>query len=315
MRTLVAKALAAKALLDVVGVFGARTVRFASLAGLAVFCIVALSAAHLFATEDIHSSDVNGQTLTAPEVSQQTKPGGETIIAKLDQAKLDQAKLDHVNLAQAATASLAKAGSTPRHLATMLAPVLAKAPPRDEEPNLAGLSEIPPELIWNRWPNDKKRAKPKAFAEFSKAREQLPWDAVEPVPFAPLKPTPVAARAGGAKPVAASLTPLRLPDSSDVGGWLKAKVTEIKGADRSRPLYHFELWLEPPAAMKRRLVGVAYDFSTPAIRPQSQASSDRTSGFRVSAGGLACADEIEMMLRFDDGSVHKVAVDGCKLLN
>jgi len=297
MRTLLAKALAAKALLDLVGVFGARTVRFASLASLAVFCIVALSAAHLFATEDIHSSDVNGQTLTAPEVSQQTKPGGETIIAKLDQAKLDQAKLDQVNLAQAATASL------------------AKAPPHDEEPNLVGLSEIPPELIWNRSPNDKKRAKPKAFAEFSKAREQLPWDAVEPVPFAPLKPTPVAARAGGAKPVAASLTPLRLPDRSDVGGWLKAKVTEIKGADRNRPLYHFELWLEPPAAMKRRLVGVAYDFSTPAIRPQSQASSDRTSGFRVSAGGLACADEIEMTLRFDDGSVHKVAVDGCKLLS
>ena len=297
MRKLVAKALAAKALLDLVGVFGARTVRFASLASLAVFCIVALSAAHLFATEDIHSSDVNGQTLTAPEVSQQTKPGGETIIAKLDQAKLDQAKLDQVNLAQAATASL------------------AKAPPRDEEPNLAGLSEIPPELIWNRSPNDKKRAKPKAFAEFSKAREQLPWDAVEPVPFAPLKPAPVAARAGGAKPVVASPTPLRLPDSTDVEGWLKAKVTEIKGADRSRPLYHFELWLEPPAAMKRRLVGVAYNFSTPAIRPQSQASSDRTSGFRVSAGGLACADEIEMTLRFDNGSVHKVVVDGCKLLS
>lgn len=315
MRTLVAKALAAMALLDVVGVFGARTIRFASLAGLAVFCIVALSAAHLFATEDIHSSDVNGQTLTAPEVSQQTKPGGETVIAKLDQAKLDQAKLDQVNFAPAATASLAKAGSAPRHLATMLAPVLAKAPPRDEEPNLAGLSEIPPELIWNRSPNDKKKATPSAFAEFSKAREQLPWGAVEPVPFAPLKPAPVAARAGGAKPVVASPTPLRLPNSTDVEGWLKAKVTEIKGADRSRPLYHFELWLEPPAAMKRRLVGVAYNFSTPAIRPQSQASSDRTSGFRVSAGGLACADEIEMTLRFDDGSLHKVAVDGCKLLS
>ena len=115
--------------------------------------------------------------------------------------------------------------------------------------------------------------------------------------------------------VVASPTPLRLPDSTDVEGWLKAKVTEIKGADRNRPLYHFELWLEPPAAMKRRLVGVAYDFSTPAIRPQSQASSDRTSGFRVSAGGLACADEIEMTLRFDNGSVHKVVVDGCKLLS
>ena len=62
-------------------------------------------------------------------------------------------------------------------------------------------------------------------------------------------------------------------------------------------------------------IALAHLGGTPAIRPQSQASSDRTSGFRVSAGGLACADEIEMMLRFDDGSVHKVAVDGCKLLN
>ncbi len=161
----------------------------------------------------------------------------------------------------------------------------------------------------------KKEANPKAFAAFSGPREELPWDAVEPVPFAPLSPTPTAASADGAKPAAAARQPLHLPDDGDVGGWLKAKVTEIKGAARSRPFYHFELWLEPPAAMKQRLVGVAYDFNTPAIRPQSQASSNRASGFRISAGGLACADEIEMTLRFDDGSVHKVAVDGCKLLS
>lgn len=315
MRTVVAKAFAAhaiaakaiadKTLLNVVGVFGARKIRVASLAGLAVFAVAASSAAHLLATDDIHSAYANAETQTASEVGQQTKSGGQTVIAKLDQAKL----------AQAETASPTKAGSAPRHMAAMLAPVLPKEPAQDEEPNLQGLSEIPPELIWNRSANDKKKAKPKAFAAFSAGREQLPWDAVEPVPFAPLKPTPVAARVGGAKPTAASLQPLRLPDSSDIGGWLKAKVTEIKGASRSRPLYHFELWLEPPAAMKRRLVGVAYDFNTPAIRPQSQASSDRTSGFRVSAGGLACADEIKMTLRFDDGSVHKVAVDGCKLLS
>jgi hypothetical protein len=292
------KAVAAKSWLNVASVFGARNIRVASLAGLAVFGGVALSAAHLFATEDIHSSGANDKTQTKvqagqqPKASQQTKPGGETVIAKLDQAEV---------------------GSASRHLATMLAPVLPKKPMQDEEPNLAGLSEIPPELIWNLSTNDKKEAKPKAFAEFSKGREQLPWDAVEPIPFAPLKATPVAARTDGTKPTA--LQPVRLPNSGDVGGWLKAKVTEIKGTSRSRPLYHFELWLEPPAAMKQRLVGVAYDFSTPAIRPQSQASSDRTSGFRISAGGLACADEIKMTLRFDDGSVHKVAVDGCKLLS
>ena len=296
---IVAKAIADKTLLKGARVFGARTIRVASLAGLAVFGVVALSAAHLFATEDIHSSEANGAAQAEAQSSQQTIAGGETVIAKLDQAKLAKAK----------TASVA----APRHMAMMLAPALPETPTQDEEPNLQGLSEIPPELIWNRSHNDKKEAKPKAFAEFSKGREQLPWDAVEPVPFAPLKATPVAARSGGAKPTAASLQPLRLPDSDDVAGWLKSKVTEIKGAARSRPLFHFELWLEPPAAMKQRLVGVAYDFSSPAIRPRSQASSDRANGFRISAGGLACADEIKMTLRFDDGSVHKVAVDGCTL--
>jgi hypothetical protein len=294
----VMRTFAAKAMLGVAGVFSARTIRLGSLAGLAAFGIV--FASHLFATEERNSPDERAQA--KPGVSQQAKPGGETVIAKLDQAKL------------AETPTLAKPVAAPRHMAMMLAPALPKIPPQDEEPNLEGLNEIPPELIWNRPPR-KKEANPKAFAAFSGPREELPWDAVEPVPFAPLSPTPTAASADGAKPAAAARQPLHLPDDGDVGGWLKAKVTEIKGAARSRPFYHFELWLEPPAAMKQRLVGVAYDFNTPAIRPQSQASSNRASGFRISAGGLACADEIEMTLRFDDGSVHKVAVDGCKLLS
>jgi hypothetical protein len=67
--------------------------------------------------------------------------------------------------------------------------------------------------------------------------------------------------------------------------------------------------------VKARLVGVSYDFNSPAIRPQSQSSSDRGSGFRISAGGLACADEIVVTLRFDDGRVETAAVDGCKLLS
>jgi len=102
---------------------------------------------------------------------------------------------------------------------------------------------------------------------------------------------------------------------ADVGAWVKSKVTEIKGADRQRPLYHFELWLDPPAAVRRRLVGVTYDFSTPAILPQTQASSDQASGFRISAGGLACADKVTLTLRFDDGRTQKVSLDGCKLFS
>ena len=291
---------AAKAMPGAVSLFGIRAIRLASLAGLIVLGIVSLFAAHLLGTEEMPRLDESGQAQAKPQASHQVKPSGETVIAKLGQAEI---------------ASPANPVSMPRQLATMLPPALPEAPPRDEEPNLEGLSEIPKELIWNRPPDKKKKAEPKAFAAFSKAREVLPWDAVEPVPFAPLTPAPLPAPADGAKPAAALQQSTGLPDSGQVGAWLKAKVTEIKGADRSRPLYHFELWLEPPAVVKQRLVGVAYAFSTPAIRPQAQDSSDKTSGFRISAGGLACADEITVTLRFDDGSVQKIAVDGCKLLS
>jgi hypothetical protein len=243
------------------------------------------------------------------EATTQTIPGGETVIAKLA----------HTGTAgEAETQVEARTmRDEPTSLSGLLAMALAPAPVTtlaNEEPNLEGLSEIPRELIWNR-PQDEDKAKPKAFAAFSKAREQLPWDTVEPVPFSPLPETaPSPVQAKGMQQAAAPRQPLDLPDGGQVAGWVKSKVTEIKGAERSRPLYHFELWLEPPAEVKRRLVGVSYAFSTPAIRPQSQASSDQASGFRISAGGLACADEITLTLRFDDGRSQKVAVDGCKLL-
>jgi len=88
------KAVAAKSWLNVASVFGARNIRVASLAGLAVFGGVALSAAHLFATEDIHSSGANDKTQTKvqagqqPKASQQTKPGGETVIPSSTRQKL-----------------------------------------------------------------------------------------------------------------------------------------------------------------------------------------------------------------------------------
>jgi hypothetical protein len=198
-------------------------------------------------------------------------------------------------------------------MAMALAPMISAEPARTKEPTLEGLSEIPRELIWNRSPQEEEKERPKAFGALSKASEVLPWDAVKPVPFSPLPDAPM--EAAEAKPTTAPREPLTLPDGGQVEAWVKTKVTEIKGADRSRPLYHFQLWLEPPADVKRRLVGVAYDFSTPAIRPKTQASSDQASGFRVSAGGLACADKITVTLRFDDGRSQKVAIDGCKLLS
>jgi hypothetical protein len=229
--------------------------------------------------------------------------GGETTVAKY--ARADQPGWAGLNEA--------KPTSPNRLLAMALTPMISSEPARNKEPTLQGLSEIPRDLIWNRPPEEQEKERPKAFGVLSKASEALPWDAVEPVPFSPLADAPV--KTAAAKPTAAPREPLALPDSGKVEAWVKTKITEIKGADRTRPLYHFQLWLEPPADVKRRLVGVTYDFSTPAVRPQMQASSDQSTGFRINAGGLACADKITVTLRFDDGRSQKVAIDGCKLLS
>lgn len=243
--------------------------------------------------------------------SPETRPGteaernAETVIAKFAEGETQTNSL----FAEPTPAS--------KLLSMALVPAPALTPQSDEEPNLAGLNEIPKELIWNR-PEKKgdRRGARVSFAAGSRTQDQLPWDAVEPVPFSALSTAEAADQAQGTKTtkVAEARPPIRL-SGTEVGNWLKAKVTEIKGADRSRALYHFELWLEPPSAIKRRLVGVSYAFSSPAIRPRSQASSDRGSGFRISAGGLACADEIIVTLRFDDGRVETASVDGCELLS
>lgn len=225
---------------------------------------------------------------------------------------------DTDKLAVASTADGFEPTSASRLLSTALAPALPETGPRpDAEPNLKGLSEIPWELLWNRPPPKEDEDKSKRVAAFSGVSENLPWDAVEPIHFTPLGPRtntedahPEPNKARLAPPIA-----LALPAGGEVKQWIKSKVTEIKGSERSRPLYHFELWLEPPANVKQRLVEVSYAFSSPAIRPQVQASHDKANGFRISAGGLACADEVTLTLRFDDGRSHTVAFDGCKLLN
>jgi hypothetical protein len=201
------------------------------------------------------------------------------------------------------------------------APAISKSTSTDEaaeaasppagEPRLDGLAEIPLKE-WDR--DEAESAEPQAFGENSKAREVLPWDAVEPVPFAAA--TPVAAPAQSPAPEApqATTAPAPLPASGDVEAWVKAKATEVKSDDRARPLYHFEFWLEPPEEVKRRLVAVAYEFNTPAVMPQAQMSSEQKTGFRVSAGGLTCADKVTVTLKFKDGQSQQVAVDGCRLL-
>lgn len=180
------------------------------------------------------------------------------------------------------------------------------------EKRLEGLSEIPLKP-WD--PDEEEPAEegPKAEAGASQAREELPWDAVEPVPFDSATPAPSQGRPPAQTPPPGPLA--ALPAGSEVAAWVKAKATKVKGQDRARPLYHFEFWLEPPQEVTQRLASVAYEFNTPAVMPQSQVSREQRTGFRVSAGGLVCADKVTVTLRFKDGRSQRVEVDGCKLLS
>jgi hypothetical protein len=49
--------------------------------------------------------------------------------------------------------------------------------------------------------------------------------------------------------------------------------------------------------------------------PQALVSSEKKTGFRVSAGGLTCADKVTVTLKFNDGQSQQVAVDGCRLVS
>jgi hypothetical protein len=226
-------------------------------------------------------------------VAAQSAAGGETVMAKLSQTE---------SVKDAAPVAAAPA------------PEQAEPPkPAGEQP-LHGLETIPQNMDW-----DEEKAEepepPKAFGENAQQPEELPWDAVEPVKFSSLdSPKASASATPAAAPAQPALPPVKPLRNGDVEAWLKAKATQFKGEDRGRPLFHFELWLEPPAEVKQRLVAVAYDFSTPAVQPQSQISREQKTGFRVSAGGLACADKITLTLKFDDGRSQQVAVDGCALL-
>ena len=270
----------------------ARTIGLTLAAGLLAFeAVLALSAGAIGVPGVLLVPLAKEATATS------ATPSGETVIAKFDEAPVAVKPVPQPKAVQPEAS--APAG----------------------EPNLAGLAaDIPVDMPWKHdaKPADRKDA-PKAFSPDAEGREVLPWDAVEPVPppsetgsitpAGPQPETPAPAPAPAPK-----IAPVRLPASADVEGWVKAKATEIKGEDRGRPLYHFELWLDAPAGVKQRLVAVAYAFNTPAVMPQLQVSSEQKTGFRVSVGGLACADKITITLKFNDGQSQQVAVDGCRLL-
>lgn len=271
---------------------GARTISLALVAGLVAFeAVLVLGAGAVGIPGILLVRFADGSGGVRATASSEAPEGGESAFAKLS--------------------------SAPAILTSKPAPAdeaAEAASPAAGEPRLDGLAEIPLK-DWDR--DETKSAKPQAFGENSKAREVLPWDAVEPVPFTSAVTTPAATPAQSLAPEAPQATPARalLPASGDVEAWVKAKATEVKGEDRARPLYHFEFWLEPPEEVKRRLVAVAYEFNTPAVMPQSQVSSEQKTGFRVSAGGLACADKVTVTLKFKDGQSQQVAVDGCRLLS
>ena len=143
----------------------------------------------------------------------------------------------------------------------------------------------------------------------------LPWDATEPIPYS---------RQASLEPGAPSIEPARIapPDKSEATTalsadeaqfWVRANKKTFKGANRARPMLHFELWLEPPAAMRDRILSVSYDVEAGAVQPRSQQSRERQTGFRVGFGGLGCADSIKLTLRFNDGRAQEVDLDGCNL--
>ena len=187
-----------------------------------------------------------------------------------------------------------------------------------DEPKLEGLAQTPPWpwLQAERMPGANESRQPTAVEE-----EVLPWDLVEPVPLSPDGPKAAVDADGGSPSSIApgtkltSTTPVPSPSTAAIERWIRASVSEIKGEDRSRAIYHFDFWLEAPEDVRQQLASVAYEFSTPAVMPQSQISLDSKSGFRVSAGGLTCPDEVAVTLKFNNDQSQRITVDGCQLVN
>jgi hypothetical protein len=277
---------------------GARTISFALVAGLAAFEAILLFGTGAIGIPGVllvHFADEGGGGVAMP--SAVAFAGGESFIAK---------------------------GPVPAE-PVKPTPVEAAAQPAPTAPageaRLDGLGDIP----LKPWVSEKPKEEAPKPVEANRPLEAsssdaLPWDAVEPyrpdgagnaaADITASLPAPRVAEAPSPPP-----PPVALPKPSAVEGWVKAKAIEIKGEDRGRSLFHFEFWLEAPNEVKQRIVAVAYEFNTPAVMPQAQVSSEAKTGFRVSAGGLTCADKVTVTLKFKDGRSEQVAVDGCRLVS
>jgi hypothetical protein len=144
----------------------------------------------------------------------------------------------------------------------------------------------------------------------------LPWDQIEPDEELMALPD-----SDGTSPqsrtVAQTRTAAALPATETVKNWIQATASEsgVGVDDRGRPLYRYELWLEPPADVKQRIAAVSYVFDAPSAQPPKTESRERESGFRVRFGSIACADRITLTLRFTDGQSQTIVVDGCSILS
>ena len=119
------------------------------------------------------------------------------------------------------------------------------------EPRLEGLAEIP----LKPWDRATRRTPsgsgPRSRPARSQAGEELPWDAVEPVPFDAAAPRPVCRTTRPLRSAAAQ-APLARPSGRQRGRGLGEGQSDRsqRRQDRARPLYHFEFWLEPPQDVK-----------------------------------------------------------------
>jgi hypothetical protein len=272
---------------------GTRTISLALAAGSVAFEIVLALSAGAVGIPGVflvRFADAKSDALT--------DPGGESVVAKQPVAvpTPEVAQLD-----------------TPPLITSSVAPAAVPVP---ESPQTAGPLDLTtvPDLDPATEANEEEAASKKPAivpAAQSTPTEVLPWDEIEPEPFTPNGPT----RSATPDHASAAPAPVQLPAGGDAQGWVRSKASTVAGGvdEHGRPLYRFELWVEPPAEVKQRLVAVAYDFDAPSAEPRTQESTEQQTGFRVRFGGLACADKITLTLKFDDGQQQQVAVNGCKI--
>ena len=187
----------------------------------------------------------------------------------------------------------------------------APAIPTAAEPNLSALDPNFHEKVRSPSPSKAPVRTARTPLASTSGPITLPWKDVEPVRFRDNEKdqgTENRAAAGDKS------TALPLPSTDLLTKWVKANTKTFKGSDRTRSLVHFELWLDAPEDVKRRMSSVEYDLRAGAVQPRQRVSKDANAGFRAGFGGFACAREIVVTIHFDDGRSQTIEVDGCALM-